>query len=198
MTEATNQGAEQRLERAPSRTGRLAADLSEALPVLEIDDLPQQGAPVIAFDRVSKVYPAQPNRPALEDISLQIYPGEFVFLVGHSGSGKSTLVRLIIRELKPSSGKITIAGEDLGSMRNWRVPYLRRNIGCVFQDFKLLPNKTVFENVAFALEVIGKSRSVIRTQVPEVLRLVGLQDKHCACHRQPSAAARVRRAYGQS
>jgi cell division transport system ATP-binding protein len=177
VTEATNQGAEQRLERAPSRTGRLAADLSEALPVLEIDDLPQQGAPVIAFDRVSKVYPAQPNRPALEDISLQIYPGEFVFLVGHSGSGKSTLVRLIIRELKPSSGKITIAGEDLGSMRNWRVPYLRRNIGCVFQDFKLLPNKTVFENVAFALEVIGKSRSVIRTQVPEVLRLVGLQDK---------------------
>ena len=177
MTEATNQGAEQRLERAPSRTGRLAADLSEALPVLEIDDLPQQGAPVIAFDRVSKVYPAQPNRPALEDISLQIYPGEFVFLVGHSGSGKSTLVRLIIRELKPSSGTITIAGEDLGSMRNWRVPYLRRNIGCVFQDFKLLPNKTVFENVAFALEVIGKSRSVIRTQVPEVLRLVGLQDK---------------------
>ena len=177
MTEATNQGAEPRLERAPSRTGRLAADLLEALPVLEIDDLPQQGAPVIAFDRVSKVYPAQPNRPALEDISLQIYPGEFVFLVGHSGSGKSTLVRLIIRELKPSSGKITIAGEDLGSMRNWRVPYLRRNIGCVFQDFKLLPNKTVFENVAFALEVIGKSRSVIRTQVPEVLRLVGLQDK---------------------
>ena len=177
MTEATNQGAEQRLERAPSRTGRLAADLSEALPVLEIDDLPQQGTPVIAFDRVSKVYPAQPNRPALEDISLQIYPGEFVFLVGHSGSGKSTLVRLIIRELKPSSGKITIAGEDLGSMRNWRVPYLRRNIGCVFQDFKLLPNKTVFENVSFALEVIGKNRNVIRTQVPEVLRLVGLQDK---------------------
>ena len=177
MTEATNQGAEQRLERVSSRTGRLAPDLSEALPVLEIDDLPQQGTPVIAFDRVSKVYPAQPNRPALEDISLQIYPGEFVFLVGHSGSGKSTLVRLIIRELKPSSGKITIAGEDLGSMRNWRVPYLRRNIGCVFQDFKLLPNKTVFENVAFALEVIGKSRSVIRTQVPEVLRLVGLQDK---------------------
>ena len=178
MTEATNQGARAAYDRAASSGAvRTAPDLSMALPSLEAEDIPQQGAPVIAFDRVSKVYPAQPNRPALEDISLQIYPGEFVFLVGHSGSGKSTLVRLIIRELKPSSGKITIAGEDLGSMRNWRVPYLRRNIGCVFQDFKLLPNKTVFENVAFALEVIGKSRSVIRTQVPEVLRLVGLQDK---------------------
>ena len=175
VTEATNRGAG--LRQDPSQSARLASNLSEALPALEIDDIPQQGKPVISFDRVSKVYPAQPNRPALEDISLQIYPGEFVFLVGHSGSGKSTLVRLIIRELKPSSGTITIADEDLGSMRNWRVPYLRRNIGCVFQDFKLLPNKTVFENVAFALEVIGKNRHVIRTQVPEVLRLVGLQDK---------------------
>ena len=110
------------------------------------------GVPVITFDHVSKVYPAQPDRPALKDVSLQIFAGEFVFLVGHSG-------------------------EDLGTMKSWRVPYLRRNIGCVFQDFKLLPDKTVFENVAFALEVIGKSRHVIKTQVPEVLRLVGLQDK---------------------
>ncbi len=177
MTEATNQGARQPYQAAATQTMRSAPDLSTALPSLEVDDIPQQGTPVIAFDRVSKVYPAQPNRPALENISLQIYPGEFVFLVGHSGSGKSTLVRLIIRELRPSSGTITIANEDLGSMRNWRVPYLRRNIGCVFQDFKLLPNKTVYENVAFALEVIGKNRNVIRTQVPEVLRLVGLQDK---------------------
>lgn len=177
MTEATNQGARQPHQAAATQTMRSAPDLSTALPALEVDDIPQQGTPVIAFDRVSKVYPAQPNRPALENISLQIYPGEFVFLVGHSGSGKSTLVRLIIRELRPSSGTITIANEDLGSMRNWRVPYLRRNIGCVFQDFKLLPNKTVYENVAFALEVIGKNRNVIRTQVPEVLRLVGLQDK---------------------
>ncbi len=133
--------------------------------------------PVITFKNVSKVYAAQPTKPALRDIDLQIYAGEFVFLVGHSGSGKSTFIRLITRELKPNSGHILIADEDLGSMKNWRVPYLRRNIGCVFQDFKLLPNKTVFENVAFALEVIGKSRHVVKTQVPEVLRLVGLGEK---------------------
>ncbi len=151
--------------------------LSASIPSLEAEDIPQQGNPVISFDHVSKAYPELTSRPALDNVSLQIYPGEFVFLVGHSGSGKSTLVRLIIRELIPSSGTIKIAGEDLGTMRNWRVPYLRRNIGCVFQDYKLLPNKTVFENVSFALEVIGKSRNVVRTQVPEVLRLVGLQDK---------------------
>ena len=157
---------------------QVASQLSEALPVLDVEDMPRQtGEPVITFDHMTKVYPAQPNRPALHDISLQIYAGEFVFLVGHSGSGKSTMIRLLTRELKPTEGHIYVANEDLGSMRNWRVPYLRRNIGCVFQDFKLLPNKTVFENVSFALEVIGKSRHVIKTQVPEVLRLVGLQDK---------------------
>lgn len=178
MTEATNRGARSSYDRESSvQPLRSAPDLSTSLPALAVEDIPQQGTPVITFDHVSKVYPAQPGHPALDNVSLQIYPGEFVFLVGHSGSGKSTLVRLIIRELRPSSGTITIADEDLGSMRNWRVPYLRRNIGCVFQDFKLLPNKTVYENVAFALEVIGKNRSVIRTQVPEVLRLVGLQDK---------------------
>ena len=156
----------------------MTSQLSQSLPVLEVDDIPQQtGTPVITFDHVTKVYPAQPNRPALSDISLQIYAGEFIFLVGHSGSGKSTFIRLLTREIKPTSGKIYVADEDLTTMRNWRVPYLRRNIGCVFQDFKLLPNKTVFENVAFALEVIGKSRHVIKTQVPEVLRLVGLSDK---------------------
>ena len=174
---------------APVRPGRHAAahaaparqvtsQLSASLPVLEIDDTPQQsGTPVITFDHVTKVYPAQPNKPALNDVSLQIFAGEFVFLVGHSGSGKTTFIRMLIREVKPTQGHIYIADEDLANMRNWRVPYLRRNIGCVFQDFKLLPNKTVFENVAFALEVIGKSRHVIKTQVPEVLRLVGLQDK---------------------
>ena len=177
MTEATSQEATTSARRAVvSPTGRLATNLAE-LPSLEVEDMPQQGVPVITFDHVSKVYPAQPNKPALDNVSLQIFPGEFVFLVGHSGSGKSTLVRLIIRELKPSSGKIIIANEDLGAMKNRHVPYLRRNIGFVFQDFKLLPNKTVYENVAFALEVIGKSRHVIRTQVPEVLRMVGLQEK---------------------
>ena len=161
---------------APPR--QVTSQLSASLPTLEIEDTPQQsGTPVITFDHVTKVYPAQPNKPALNDVSLQIFAGEFVFLVGHSGSGKTTFIRMLIREVKPTQGHIYIADEDLANMRNWRVPYLRRNIGCVFQDFKLLPNKTVFENVAFALEVIGKSRYVIKTQVPEVLRLVGLQDK---------------------
>ena len=156
----------------------MTSQLSQALPMLEVDEMAApMGAPVITFDHVTKTYPAQPKNPALSDVTLQIFDGEFIFLVGHSGSGKSTFIRLLTREIKPTSGKIYVADEDLTTMRNWRVPYLRRNIGCVFQDFKLLPNKTVFENVAFALEVIGKSRHVIKTQVPEVLRLVGLSDK---------------------
>jgi cell division transport system ATP-binding protein len=146
-----------------------------AVPAPQIGTV--KGNPVIIFDRVTKKYNAQPNKPALNSISLQIYPGEFIFLVGHSGSGKSTFIRLLNRELVATSGKIMVAGEDLTRMRRWRVPYLRRNIGCVFQDFKLLPNKTAFANVAFGLEVIGKSKHIIRTQVPEVLRLVGLEDK---------------------
>ena len=156
----------------------MTSQLSQALPMLEVDEMAApMGAPVITFDHVTKTYPAQPKKPALSDVTLQIFAGEFIFLVGHSGSGKSTFIRLLTREIKPTSGKIYVADEDLTTMRNWRVPYLRRNIGCVFQDFKLLPNKTVFENVSFALEVIGKSRHIIRTQVPEVLRLVGLADK---------------------
>ena len=182
MTNDTSQGRSPRARHAGSgahsRRAQMASQLSQSLPVLEVDETSAPlGTPVITFDHVTKVYPAQPNKPALNDVSLQIYAGEFLFLVGHSGSGKSTFIRLLTREIKPSEGKIYVADEDLTTMRNWRVPYLRRNIGCVFQDFKLLPNKTVFENVAFALEVIGKSRHVIKTQVPEVLRLVGLSEK---------------------
>ncbi len=130
---------------------------------------------MISMRNVSKVYGA--DKPALSDVNVEIEQGEFVFLVGHSGSGKSTFIRLLQRELLPSTGAIVVAGQDLTKMKNWKVPFLRRNIGCVFQDFKLLPNKTTYENVAFALEVIGRSKHVIRTQVPEVLRLVGLEDK---------------------
>ncbi len=131
---------------------------------------------MISMRNVSKIY--VPNKPpALDDCTVQIEQGEFVFLVGHSGSGKSTFIRLLLRELLPTRGQIVVAGQDLTKMKSWKVPYLRRNIGCVFQDFKLLPNKTTYENIAFALEVIGRSKHVIRTQVPEVLRLVGLEEK---------------------
>ena len=130
---------------------------------------------MISMKNVSKAYAAE--KPALAEIDVDIASGEFVFLVGHSGSGKSTFIRLLLRELLPTTGEIIVAGQDVIHMRNWKVPYLRRNIGCVFQDFKLLPNKTSYENVAFALEVIGRSKHVIRTQVPEVLKLVGLEEK---------------------
>jgi cell division transport system ATP-binding protein len=131
---------------------------------------------MISMKGVSKVY--VPDKPAaLADVDCEIAQGEFVFIVGHSGSGKSTFIRLLLRELLPTSGSIAVAGQDIISMKNRRIPYLRRNIGCVFQDFKLLQSKTAYENVAYALEVIGKSRHVIATQVPEVLRLVGLEDK---------------------
>ncbi len=117
------------------------------------------------------------TKPALEDITLDIDRGEFVFLVGPSGSGKSTFVRLLLRELLPLKGEIYVAGQDVVHLKQRRVPYLRRTIGCVFQDFKLLPHKTAYENVAFALEVIGRSNRLVRTQVPEVLKLVGLEEK---------------------
>ena len=132
---------------------------------------------MINFDNVSKVYSNQ-NRAALENVDLSIDKGEFVFLVGPSGSGKSTFLRLILREERPSNGRIHVAGRDLARLPNWKVPHLRRRIGCVFQDFRLLPNKSVYQNVAFALEVIGKNRRFIRRVVPEVIDLVGLEGKH--------------------
>ncbi|POX38290.1 cell division ATP-binding protein FtsE [Streptomyces sp. Ru73] len=131
---------------------------------------------MIRFDNVSKTYPKQ-NRPALRDVSLEIERGEFVFLVGSSGSGKSTFLRLLLREERASHGAVHVLGKDLGKLSNWKVPQMRRQIGTVFQDFRLLPNKTVGQNVAFALEVIGKPRGQIRKTVPEVLDLVGLGGK---------------------
>ena len=138
---------------------------------------PAAQQPAIVFEHVTKFYPAQPDKAALDDVSLTIDPGEFVFLVGHSGSGKSTFIRMINREVTPTKGKIIVGGYDLTDMKASRVPYLRRNIGCVFQDYKLLENKSVYENVSFAMECIGKTKREISRQVPEVLKLVGLEDK---------------------
>jgi len=131
---------------------------------------------VIHFDNVTKLYPTQ-KRPALDGVSIDVDKSEFVFLVGPSGSGKSTFLRLVLKEEKPNEGRVHVAGKDLARLSNWKVPHLRRRIGCVFQDFRLLPNKNVFENVAFALEVIGKPKHVIDQRVPEILELVGLGDK---------------------
>ena len=131
---------------------------------------------MIRFDNVTKTYPQQ-ARPALNDVSLEVEKGEFVFLVGASGSGKSTFLRLVLKEEKPTHGHIHVAGKDLSRLSPWKVPGLRRQLGTVFQDFRLLPNKTVAQNVAFALEVIGRPRSQIAKVVPEVLELVGLADK---------------------
>jgi cell division transport system ATP-binding protein len=130
---------------------------------------------LIRLENVQKTYKG--NVVALRDVSIDIQKQEFVFLVGPTGSGKSTLIRLLIKEDTPDAGRIWVAGKDIGRLSSWKVPLLRRNIGCVFQDFKLLPNKTAYENVAFALEVIGRPHHVIQAQVPQVLDLVGLSKK---------------------
>ena len=131
---------------------------------------------MIRFENVSKVY-ARGARPALQDVSVDVRRGEFVFLVGASGSGKSTFLSLILREYRPTRGSIYVAGRDAAKLSAWRVPKLRRQLGVVFQDFRLLQNRCVYDNVAFALKVIGTSRAVVHDTVPEVLDLVGLTGK---------------------
>jgi cell division transport system ATP-binding protein len=133
------------------------------------------GAPMIVFEGVTKIY--EPHVVALREASFVIEKGEFVFLVGPSGSGKSTIMRLLLKELDPTTGRIFVGGRELARLKNSKVPMLRRNIGCVFQDFKLLPNRTAAENVAYALKVQGESKRDIRAKVPEVLALVGLSGK---------------------
>jgi cell division transport system ATP-binding protein len=130
---------------------------------------------MIRLENVTKTY--KTGTHALQGASADIQKGEFVFLVGPSGSGKSTFIRLLNKEETPDIGRIFVAGKDIGELSGWKVPYLRRNIGCVFQDFKLLPKKTVYENVAFALEVIGRPKHVVKKQVPAILELVGLGGK---------------------
>jgi cell division transport system ATP-binding protein len=132
--------------------------------------------PVIRFEKVTKTYAGQ-GHPALDQISIEVEKGEFVFLVGTSGSGKSTALRLVLRESRPTSGRVYVAGKEINRLASWKVPRLRRQIGTVFQDFRLLQNKTVSENVAFALQVIGKSKAEIRSLVPETLEMVGLEGK---------------------
>jgi cell division transport system ATP-binding protein len=131
---------------------------------------------VIQLNSVTKCYPANP-KPALQSVSVEITRGEFTFLVGTSGSGKSTFLRLLLREELPTHGTVRIAGRDITRLPSWKVPSLRRQIGCVFQDFRLLPDRTVSANIAFAPESIGRPAAVIRKLVPEVLELVGLTGK---------------------
>src|SRR5918992_2809685 len=148
-------------------------------------EMPENGQPsadaaaaaraMIVFENVHKVY--DPNVIALEAASFVIDKGEFVFLVGPSGSGKSTMVRLLLKELEPTAGRIVVGGRDLTRLRRSKVPLLRRNVGCVFQDFKLLPSRTAAENVAYALKVQGESANGIRRKVPEVINMVGLSHK---------------------
>ncbi|MBW3561311.1 MAG: cell division ATP-binding protein FtsE [Actinobacteria bacterium] len=145
---------------------------------------------MITLTDVTKTYKG--GIVALKDVSLEIGKGEFVFVVGPSGSGKSTFMKLLTKEEEPDEGEIHVAGKNLGTLKSWKVPMLRREIGYVFQDFKLLGNKDVFENVAFALEVIGKPRQIINKRVPEVLDLVGLEDKHRALPHELSGGQQQR------
>ena len=147
--------------------------------------------PMISFDQVSKQY-KHGNRPALDAVSFKIDPGEFVFLVGLSGSGKSSLLRLLLREEFPSSGTVMLDGVNVGKLRNRKLPAFRRKLGIVFQDFRLLPTKSVFDNIAFGMQVVGKSRKEIKARVPEVIDLVGLEGKESRLPTQLSGGEQQR------
>jgi cell division transport system ATP-binding protein len=150
-----------------------------AEPETTEEQLPEQtdasSSAMIVFEGVQKIY--EPHVIALDGVSFTIDKGEFVFVVGASGSGKSTVVRLLLKEIEPTEGRIIVGGRDLGRLKRSKVPLLRRNLGCVFQDFKLLPNRTAAENIGYALRVQGESSSQIRKKVPEVMNLVGLAHK---------------------
>ncbi len=145
---------------------------------------------MIRLENVTKVY--EGGTIAAHDVSFEMQKGEFTFLVGPSGSGKSTLIRLMLRDEPVTRGKIWVAGKDITTLPKWKIPFLRRSVGTVFQDYKLLPNKTVGENVAFALEVLGRPRSVIGPQVEQVLDLVGLSDKVARYPKQLSGGEQQR------
>jgi len=155
----------------------MAADMAtvQTQPERRPAEAPAGGVPVVEFRDVTKVYDG--GSVGLERVSMRIGRGEFVFLVGPTGCGKSTCIRLLMKELDPTRGEISIAGRTLGEIPRGRLPYLRRNIGVVFQDYKLLPNRTVYDNVAYSLQVIGEARQEIRRKVPDILRLVGLSTK---------------------
>lgn len=147
---------------------------------------------MILLDRVTKIYPRSDGAPALDRISLQVDPKEFVIVIGQSGAGKTSLLRLLTREERPTSGKLIVGGIDYDKLKDKDIPLLRRKIGVVFQDFKLLPNKTVFENVAFALEIVGLSNREIKKTVPKVLDIVNLTGKEDAMPKQLSGGERQR------
>lgn len=146
--------------------------------------------PIITLEHVSKTYPA--GTKALQDLSLTIHKGEFVFIVGSSGSGKSTLIKLLLKEIEPSAGRIEVNGQEVTAMKHKQVAKYRRKLGVVFQDFRLLKDRNVFENVAFALRVVGKSNYTIRRQVPAILTIMGLGDKYASLPRQLSGGEQQR------
>jgi cell division transport system ATP-binding protein len=161
--------------RQSAKRRRRGADEHRPSPRRRPAPRPKGGPPIIDIRDATVVYPG--GHVALERVSASIYRGEFAFVVGPTGCGKSTLIKMLIRDVEPAAGSVWIAGKNINEMPRDRTPYLRRRIGTVFQDFKLLPNRTVYDNVAYALQVIGEPRSQIRHKVPEILRLVGLQAK---------------------